>query len=134
MPTVEKTNYHTKLVSTVKNKMDPRHELRVKIIQQLFALSFLKSKDQLVDTKTKQIIANIPKINSLIKQHAPKYPLDKIAKVDLAILQLGVFEMMIEKKQPAKVIIDEAVELAKELGSDKAFGFVNAVLGKIYEQ
>ncbi|MEK9169765.1 MAG: transcription antitermination factor NusB [Patescibacteria group bacterium] len=134
MPTVEKTNYHTKLVSTVKNKMDPRHELRVKIIQQLFALSFLKSKDQLVDTKTKQIIANIPKINSLIKQHAPKYPLDKIAKVDLAILQLGVFEMMIEKKQPAKVIIDEAVELAKELGSDKAFGFVNAVLGKIYGQ
>ena len=131
---MEKTNYHTKLVSTVKNKMDPRHELRVKIIQQLFALSFLKSKDQLVDTKTKQIIANIPKINSLIKQHAPKYPLDKIAKVDLAILQLGVFEMMIEKKQPAKVIIDEAVELAKELGSDKAFGFVNAVLGKIYGQ
>jgi transcription termination factor NusB len=40
---------------------------------------------------------------------------------------------MFEKKQPVKVIIDEAVELAKELGSDKAFGFVNAVLGKIYD-
>ncbi len=112
--------------------MDPRHELRIKIIQQLFALSFLKTKDQLIGSKTKQIIKNIPKINSLIKKYAPKYPLDKIAKVDLAILQLAVFELMFEKKQPAKVIIDEAVELAKELGSDKAYAFVNAVLGKIY--
>ena len=112
--------------------MDPRHELRIKIIQQLFALSYLKSKDQLVDSKTKQIINNITKINILIKRYAPKYPLDKIAKVDLAILQLAVFELMFEKKQPAKVIIDEAVELAKELGSNKAYAFVNAVLGKIY--
>ncbi len=112
--------------------MDPRHELRVKIVQQLFALSFLGTKDQLIDSKTKQVIKNIADINSLIKKYAPKYPLDRIAKVDLAILQLAVFELMIEKKQPAKVIIDEAVELAKELGSDKAYAFVNAVLGKVY--
>lgn len=114
--------------------MDPRHELRVKIIQQLFALSFLNTEDQLSDSKTKQVIKNIPKINILIKKYAPKYPLDKIAKVDLAILQLAVFELMFEKKEPAKVIIDEAVELAKELGGDKAYGFVNAVLGKVYNQ
>jgi len=114
--------------------MDPRHELRIKVIQQLFALSYVKSKDQPVNSKTKQVIKNITKINILIKKYAPKYPLDKIAKVDLAILQLAVFELMFEKKEPAKVIIDEAVELAKELGSDKAFGFVNAVLGKIYQQ
>ena len=106
--------------------MDPRHELRVKIIQQLFALSFAKGKIGLKDNKTKEIIKNASKIN------APKYPIDKIAKVDLAILQLAVYELMIENKQPAKVIIDEAVELAKELGSDKAYAFVNAVMGKIY--
>ena len=114
--------------------MDPRHELRIKIIQQLFALSFLNSKDQVIDSKTKQVIKNITKINIFIKKYAPKYPLDKIAKVDLAILQLAVFELMFEKKQPAKVIIDEAVELAKELGSDKAYAFVNAVMGKVYQQ
>ncbi len=113
--------------------MDPRHELRIKIIQQLFALSYLKSKDQLVHSKTKQIINSITKINILIKKYAPKYPLDKIAKVDLAILQLAVFELKFEKKQPAKVIIDEAVELAKELGSNKAYAFVNAVMGQIYD-
>jgi len=112
--------------------MDPRHSFRIKIIQQLFALSFLNTKDQIIDSKTKQVIKNITKINVLIKKYAPKYPLDRIAKVDLAILQLAVFELMFEKKQPAKVIIDEAIELAKELGSDKAYAFVNAVLGKIY--
>lgn len=112
--------------------MDPRHELRIKIIQQLFALSFLKSKDQIIDSKTRQVIETVPKLNKLIKEHAPKYPLNKIAKVDLAILQLAVYELMIEKKEPPKVVIDEAVELAKEMGSDKAYGFVNAVLGKIY--
>jgi transcription antitermination protein NusB len=114
--------------------MDTRHELRIKIVQQLFALSFIKTKNQPVDIKTKRIIKNINKLNKLIKKYAPKYPLDKIAKVDLAILQLAIFELLVEKKQPAKVIINEAVELAKELGSDKAFGFVNAVLGKIYQQ
>lgn len=114
--------------------MDPRHDLRVKIVQQLFALSFLKSKNQPIGAKTKDIIKNIVKINGLIKKYAPKYPLDKIAKVDLAIMQLAVYELIFEKKEPAKAIINEAVELAKEMGSDKAFGFVNAVLGKIYGQ
>lgn len=112
--------------------MDTRHELRVKIVQQLFALSFSKGKINKTETKTKEIIKNIAKVNDFITKYAPKYPLDKIAKVDLAILQLAVYELTIEKKQPSKVIINEAVELAKEMGSDKAFGFVNAVLGKIY--
>jgi N utilization substance protein B len=111
---------------------DPRHELRVKIVQQLFALSFSYTKDQLINAKTELIIKNTVKINELIKKYAPKYPLEKVAKVDLAILKLAVYELNFEKKEPSKVIIDEAIELAKELGSDKTFGFVNAVLGKIY--
>ena len=113
--------------------MDPRHELRIKIVQQLFALSFSKGKVKQEDKKTKEIIKKNSEINSLIKKYAPKYPLDKVSKVDLAILQLAVYELMFEKKEPPKVIIDEAVELAKELGSEKTFGFVNAVIGKIYD-
>lgn len=112
--------------------MDPRHTLRIKIVQELFALSFSNTKNQVIHTKTEQIIKNTDKINELIKKYAPKYPLEKVSKVDLAILKLAVYELNFEKKQPSKVIIDEAIELAKELGSDKTFGFVNAVLGKIY--
>ncbi len=114
--------------------MDPRHNLRIKIVQQLFALSFSKGKVATKENKTKEVLKNIIAINEFIKEYAPKYPLDKIAKVDLAILQLAVYELNFEKKEPPKVVIDEAIELAKELGSEKTFGFVNAVLGKIYGQ
>lgn len=114
--------------------MDPRHELRVKVVQQLFALSFSKGKVNSTDKKTKDVISNKVEINGLIKKHAPKYPLDKISKVDLAILQLAIYELNFEKKTPPKVVIDEAIELSKELGSEKTFGFVNAVLGKIYNK
>ena len=133
----ERQNYRTKRVSTVRNNncmTDPRHELRVKIVQQLFALSFSKGKVKTKENKTKEVLKILPEINRFIKEHAPKYPLDKIAKVDLSILQLAVYELIFEKKEPPKVIIDEAIELAKELGSDKTFGFVNAVLGKIYTE
>src|SRR3990167_8074323 len=108
--------------------MDPRHELRVKIVQQLFALSFEKGEVLKQDKKTAEILKNLLKINNYIKEFAPKYPINKISKVDLAILQLAVFELIFEKQTPPKVVIDEAVELSKELGSDKTFGFVNAVL------
>lgn len=114
--------------------MDPRHELRVKIVQQLFALSFSKGKVSVIDKKTQEILVNVEKINNFIKKFAPKYPLDKISKVDLAILQLAIYELNFEKKTPPKVVIDEAIELSKELGSEKTFGFVNAVLGKVYNK
>src|SRR3989339_693884 len=107
--------------------MDPRHELRVKIIQQLFALSFSKGKVISKNNKTKEILNKQSEINYFIEQYAPKYPLDKIAKVDLAILQLAVYELMFEKKAPPKVIIDEAIELSKELGSDKTFLFIDLI-------
>jgi N utilization substance protein B len=53
--------------------------------------------------------------------------------VDISILRNALYELTIERKVPPKVIINEAVELAKELGSEKSPSFVNAVLGKIYE-
>ena len=112
--------------------MDPRHKVRQKIVQQLYSETFIKQ--SLLDKKTVEIIKNFKIINELIKKHAPKFPIDKIAKVDLAILQLSVYELLVEKKEPGKAIINEAVELAREMGSDKAYGFVNAVLGKIYEK
>ena len=112
--------------------MDPRHKIRQKIVQQLYSETFIKQ--SLLDKKTVEVIKNLKIVNEHIKKHAPKFPIDKIAKVDLAILQLSIYELLVEKKEPFKAIINEAVELAREMGSDKAYGFVNAVLGKIYEE
>jgi len=97
-------------------------------------LSFVDGKVQNKEEKTKLIIEKMPLINDLIKKFASKYPLEKVSKVDLSILRLAVYELNFEKKTPPKVVIDEAIELAKELGGEKSFSFVNAVLGKIYGQ
>jgi len=111
--------------------IDPRHLLRLKIVQELYSQDFTEQPFLL--PKTESILNSLNSLNSQITKHAPKFPLEKIAKIDLAILRLAIFELTIEKKEPAKVIINEAVELAKELGSEKSFAFVNAVLGKIYD-
>ncbi|MBI4009083.1 transcription antitermination factor NusB [Candidatus Roizmanbacteria bacterium] len=113
--------------------MDPRHIQRIKTIQNLFAYSF-DQKNNLPfpqDAKTKKIITKLKTIDTMVKQYAPRYPLPNIAKGDLAILRLSIYELIYEKKTPHKVIIDEAIELAKELSGEKSYAFINAVLGKI---
>lgn len=111
--------------------MDPRHSKRLEIIQELYSVSFTKQTG--LKEKTKKIISKTNYLDKIIQKFAPKFPIDKIAKVDLAILKLATYELTVEKKEPPKVIINEAVELARELGSSKSYSFVNAVLGKIYE-
>ncbi len=113
----------------MKKTNDPRHLKRIKVIQELFAFSFYP--EQNFNPTTIRVIKNLPKIDKLIEKAAPEWPLAKIAKVDLAILRLAVFELIIDKKQPFKVIIDEAVELAKEFGNERSSSFVNGVLGTI---
>jgi len=125
-------NYLTEFVNIVKNKMDPRHQKRIKILQNLYAYFFYPQQKQNFDKKTLAIIKNRNKINRYINQFSLKFKVEKIAKVDLAILQLAIYELVIEKKEPPKAIIDEAVELAKEFGSEKSYAFVNAILGKVY--
>ncbi|MBI1982106.1 MAG: transcription antitermination factor NusB, partial [Candidatus Levybacteria bacterium] len=62
---------------------------------------------------------------------APEFPIGKINKVDLAVLRLAVFELLVERKEPQKVIIDEAIELAKEYGGETSPSFINGALGNI---
>jgi N utilization substance protein B len=103
----------------------------MEVVQELYSLTFVKQPK--IKEKTKKVIANSENLDKIIQKFAPKFPIDNIAKVDLAILKLAAYELIIEKKEPPKVIINEAVELAREMGSGKAYSFVNAVLGKIYE-
>lgn len=64
---------------------------------------------------------------------APDWPLEQIARIDRAVLRLGLYELLFSKdKVPHKVVINEAVELAKAFGSDNSGKFVNGVLGTAY--
>lgn len=114
---------------------DPRHVRRMKLVQNLFALSFTDSSDNVPndDADTKDIVKHRKDIDAFIQKNAPKYPLERIAKADLAVLRLAVYELVVEKTEPPKVVIDEAVTLAKEFGSDRSYAFVNAVLGAIFK-
>ncbi len=111
---------------------DPRHLKRVKVMQTLFAESFIDKKDNDENVYlTGKIIENLTTIDPLIEKAAPQFPIKKIAKIDVAILRQAIFELMYEKREPPKVIIDEAIELAKQYGGEGSPAFINGVLGNI---
>ncbi len=95
----------------------------------LFSWQFQPKKR--VGSDTKKIVSELSAIDRLIKKSAPDRPIEQINKIDLAILRLSVFELIMDKGAPPKVVIDEAVELGKEYGSSSSASFINGALGKL---
>jgi N utilization substance protein B len=98
-------------------------------MQELFTYSFDETQ---IPDKIADVIKNRTAIDGAITAAASEWPIEKIARIDLAILRLAVYELQFTKETPAKVIIDEAVELAKSFGNDNSPKFINGVLGNIY--
>jgi N utilization substance protein B len=82
------------------------------------------------------VIAKKADIDLIITKAAPEWPLDRIAPVDRNILRLGLYELLFADRAqvPAKVAINEAIELAKTFGGDSSGRFVNGVLGAVYKE
>ncbi|MBP5568878.1 MAG: transcription antitermination factor NusB [Treponema sp.] len=77
-------------------------------------------------------IQNIQAIDDLIKAHlSASWTFERINKVTLAILRTSIYELKYQTDSQAKVVIDEAVNIAKEFGTDDSYKFINAVLDKI---
>lgn len=112
----------------MKLKTDPRHIKRIKLMQALFSWNFLQKKPP---QKIAEIVRKLPSIDKVIAQSAKDRPISEINKIDLAILRLAIFELIIESKTPPKVVVDEAVELGKEFGSDSSSSFINGTLGQV---
>jgi len=112
----------------MKTSQDPRHQKRIRRMQHLFTMSYQPSARM---TDIADIIPHLTTVDERIQKSAPEWPLDKIAKIDLAVLRLAVWELAVNKTQPPKVIIDEAIELAKSFGNPNSPKFVNGVLGTI---
>ncbi|MEI7818517.1 MAG: transcription antitermination factor NusB [bacterium] len=77
---------------------------------------------------------NIEASDKMIEPAAPEWPIDQIAKMDLTILRLAIYELNFKREVPPKVVINEAVELAKSFGGENSSKFINGVLGTIYRQ
>ena len=78
-----------------------------------------------------KVIPLLPEIDAKIEAASEGWKLKRIAKAELAILRLGVYEALYDDDVPVSVAIDEAVELAKDYGRDKGYAFVNGVLDTI---
>lgn len=81
--------------------------------------------------KFKGIVENLEQIDTAIGEVSKGWKVSRMAKVDLALLRLAVYEMKYEEGIPVKVAINEAVELAKQYGSDDSPAFINGVLAKL---
>lgn len=81
--------------------------------------------------KYQKISEKLEAIDTAISEVATGWKVSRMAKVDLAIIRLAVYEMKYEADIPVKVAINEAVELAKQYGSDDSSAFVNGVLAKL---
>lgn len=82
----------------------------------------------------KGVTENIDRINEIIEENLKSWKMNRIAKTDLAILQLAVYEIFYRDDVPDSVAINEAVELGKEYGTDDSGSFINGVLGKVVRE
>jgi len=115
----------------MKSLKDPRHKKRQHLVEELFSYDFHTQK---VSKEAKDIFSEKDFLDKKIATVAPEFPVEKINKIDLAILRLAMYELFVKKETPPKVIIDEAIELAKEYGGDTSPSFINGALGHIIQQ
>ncbi len=137
--------------------MANRHLSRSVVIQSLFEWDFRGCKDSevkaIVERNAKEfapgmgdvsfiedlmtnILSKRKEVDLIIEKAAPDWPIDKISVVDRNILRLGLYELIFADREevPAKVAINEAIELAKTFGGDNSGKFVNGVLGSVYKE
>ena len=82
------------------------------------------------------ILSKQSELDLVIVNAAPEWPIERISPVDRNILRLGLYELLFAERSevPAKVAINEAIELAKQFGGDNSSRFVNGVLGAVYKE
>lgn len=115
---------------------DHRHQKRIKIMQDLFACTFSEENKALCvaerdpESTVYRLLQVLEEVDAKLQSAAPERPLHDINQVDLAIMRTILFESE-HKDTPKKVLINEAVEMAKEFGSESSSRFVNGVLATL---
>ena len=113
----------------MKTAADPRHLNRIKAVKQLFAYTFLPQ--ELDNELAAQTLSHLTTIDEIVVKCAPEWPLSQINRVDLSVLRVAINELLNKPEVPTKVVIDEAIEIAKTYGTAKTPKFINGVLGSI---
>lgn len=117
------------------SKPDTRQQRRLERVQQLFAWDFqIESRtDDPQFAAIQSCIPLIPQLDEIILQYAPERSITEFHKMDLAILRQALYELVYTKTPPL-VVINEAIEIAKNYGSEQSSRFVNGVLGSYWDE
>ena len=134
--------------------MSNRHLSRTLALQALYEWDFLHAPDESIPTSLHYIrtefapqfedegfvqglidgvIKHKKDIDNTIVTFAPDWPIEQISTVDRNILRLGLYELLYDESIPAKVALNEAIELAKGFGGQASSRFVNGILGAVYK-
>ncbi len=89
--------------------------------------AFIRDLVKGVNSKTEEL-------DKILQPVAPEWPIDQIARMDRIVLHIGTYELLFGQEVPPKVVINEAVELAKAFGGDNSSKFINGVLGTVLRQ
>jgi len=108
-------------------------------IEQILERNIARYKEMLSDTEfIRQLVNGVlkqaAKLDAKLQPVAPEWPIDQIARMDRIVLRIGLYELENEADVPPKVVINEAVELAKAFGGDNSSKFINGVLGTLLRQ
>jgi N utilization substance protein B len=136
--------------------MATRHLIRSIILQSLYEWDFYDRKTDLTKILERNleefgpgidepefawkiingIIKNFNQLNKIIEKAAPEWPLHQISIIDRNILRIGLYELLFAdpNEVPARVAINEAIELAKNFGGPNSSKFINGVLGTVYKE
>ena len=87
-----------------------------------------------IEDLVKGVTARVAELDKILQPIAPEWPIDQIARMDRIVLRMGTYELLYGKGVPPKVVINEAVELAKAFGGENSSKFVNGVLGTVLRE
>ncbi len=79
-------------------------------------------------------VARMKEIDAILTAHAQNWRLERMAVIDRLVLRLAIYELLAEAETPARVIINEALELARTYSGDEAVGFVNGILDAVRKE
>lgn len=117
------------------NNMDKKGTLEV-LNRNVEEFAPNKTDNPFIEKLLDGVLGKKPELDQVIEKAAPEWPIDRISPVDRNILRLGLYELLFadRKEVPAKVAINEAIELAKQFGGENSSRFVNGVLGAVYKE
>ncbi len=139
-----------------KNELATRHLARSIVLYSLYEWDFYNRKSDLtkiIERNLKEfgpgidepefvwkiangVIKNFDNLNKIIEKAAPEWPINQISIIDRNVLRIGLYELLFAdpNEVPAKVAINEAIELAKNYGGPNSGKFINGVMGTVYKE